>query len=247
MHGYVEYEGKINHSILSSKRLNVEHYILENVDELICVSKLLADKVLEKYPNKKNIEVVYDIVNPVDIRKCKKDHLLIFSTGGDMPRKNNLKVCEAIKNINVKLSADKQLKYIIAGNLCGSEKDFEKYDFVKLLGNISHEESLELMEKADLYIQNSLFETFGLAVVEAISCGCNIIVSSEVGALEVIDGDRRKFVIDNPNNVDEIENKISNFLSGDFDNSRSKVDWEKVSGDSVAHRILDILGVAYEK
>ncbi len=59
------------------------------------------------------------------------------------------------------------------------EEDLENVDF---LGNISHEEILNLLCTSDLFIFPSFTEGFPNAVLEAMSCGLPII-ASRVGAI----------------------------------------------------------------
>ena len=245
MHGYIELEEKINKIGPDPNRIDAERYIINNVDSLICVSDLLANKIREKYPNIKNLNVIYNVVENDNKNKVEKDPLLIFSTGGGMPRKNNLMVCEAIKNINVGLPKDKQLKYIIAGESYGYEEKFKKYDFVDFVGGISHDESLNLMNKSKLYIQNSLFDTFGLAVIEAISCGCDLVVSKNIGSLDVIQGLSDKSIVYDSNNVREIEDRILANLNN-TNKARCRVKWVKLKGNIIAKRFLKILECEYE-
>lgn len=247
MHGYIEVEEKINHISPKPKRVAAEHYIHENVDILICVSELLANEIKKKYPSRENVYVVYNIVESINnTGDIEKDPRLVFSTGGGMPRKNNLAVCEAIKNVNDSLPADGQLKYIIAGKSYGHEKEFEKYDFVKFVDDISYEECSKLMKKSSLYIQNSLFETFGLAVIEAIGCDCDVILSKWIGALEVISGLGNDDVAENPDDVNELSRKI---LAKVKDGKRfsGTVKWSQILGDSIAKRFLRILEGSNEK
>ena len=59
-----------------------------------------------------------------------------------------------------------------------------------------------------MFVQNSSFETFGLAPVEALACGCPILCSKEVGALELIDNMQSEDIIENYEDPDEIAGKI---------------------------------------
>lgn len=242
MHGYIELETKINHCEVKPRRIEAEHYILRNADMVICVSKLLASEVMKKYPELKNVRVVYNVVEPVcDVGDpTKKDPLLIMSTGGGMPRKNNLVVCEAIEKINSKLPVNKRLRYIVTGKPCCYEEKFTKYDFVDFMGEVSHGECLELMKRSKLYIQNSLFETFGLAIIEAIRCGCEVIASRCIGSIEVIDNLPSMCVLNNPNDIEEVMAKINSVVKNK-NASELIVRETMISRKSVANRLLRFL------
>lgn len=241
MHGYIEFEDKINHIIPSTRELATERYIIENVNTLICVSELLANKIRQDYSNRDNIYVIYNIVNITRKHEIEKDPLMILSTGGGMPRKNNLAICEAIKNINNGLTRNKKIRYIVAGKSYDYEEEFKKYDFVDFIGDVSHDEVLRLMSKSKIYIQNSIFETFGLAVVESIECGCDVILSKNIGALEVIKGLKDGDIINDSNRIVELEEKIMAKIS-DEKKFSGAVDWERISTVKVKDSFLKILG-----
>ncbi|MGC9336692.1 MAG: glycosyltransferase family 4 protein [Candidatus Cloacimonadia bacterium] len=76
----------------------------------------------------------------------------------------------------------------------GISKRAEKYlgeipENVQLIDKLPHEELSDFYKKAKVYCQFSLFESFGLAVLEAISFGAIPIISNK-GALPEIFGDR---------------------------------------------------------
>ena len=66
--------------------------------------------------------------------------------------------------------------------------------------------------KSNLYIQNSEFETFGLATMEALICGCNLLISQNVGAKAIINGLEANDLINDVDNIKEISNKIMHNL-----------------------------------
>lgn len=232
MHGYVELEAELNHFEVDPRRIKAERYILKKVDTLICVSELLVTKVKERYPKRKNVHVVYNIVElPLKKSNVHRNKLQVMSTGGGMPQKNNLVVCKAINELNKGLPDNKKINYIITGKAYGLESEFKEYDFVEFLGEVSHQKCLELMQESEVYIQNSSFETFGLALIEAVRCGCDIFVSKNVGAREVLEGMDERSVINNYSLWTEIEGKLSARIVEGCD-TRICVDWKKVSEDN---------------
>lgn len=206
MHGYVKYEQQINNNYNQNK-IKIENYILNNVDKVFCVSKKFMN-----YMNKLNYNTTFDFVyNGIEFKensnlKNKKNEYQIISTGGGVPRKNNLIICEAIKKINE--TSKKKLKYIVIGNACGKQDQFLKYDFVEYYEYLPHDECLKKMSESSLYIQNSLFETFGLAIAEALNCGCKLLISKNVGIIDVLNNINSNEIINNPNDIEEISKKI---------------------------------------
>jgi glycosyltransferase involved in cell wall biosynthesis len=61
-------------------------------------------------------------------------------------------------------------------------------DRVRLVGAVSMEEKLRLMQGASVYLQPTRYESFGLAIAEAMACGLPV-VSHAVGAVPEVVGD----------------------------------------------------------
>ena len=61
-------------------------------------------------------------------------------------------------------------------------------DAIEFTGVISRADKIRLMQRCKLYLSPSRYEGFGLAILEAMSCGAPMI-SSRVGALPEVVGD----------------------------------------------------------
>lgn len=59
---------------------------------------------------------------------------------------------------------------------------------VEYLGEVSKKKKIELMQSCAIYVQPSIYEGFGLAIAEAMSCGAPVI-STAVGAVPEVVGD----------------------------------------------------------
>lgn len=80
---------------------------------------------------------------------------------------------------------------------------------VRRLGYIKGEELVGLYNSASVYCQPSLYEGFGLPVLEAMACGCPV-VCAKTPALEEIAGDAALFA--NPYSSRDIASKLSDIL-----------------------------------
>lgn len=56
----------------------------------------------------------------------------------------------------------------------------------KYLSEVSHHEMAQLYRNADLLVQPSKYEPFGLTVGEALACGVPVVASDKVGAAESV-------------------------------------------------------------
>lgn len=206
MHGFLGKEKE--YRIIDNMNIDAEKKILNNVDKIICVSIKYKNLITNYYP-KKNIQYAFNgldsicMLNMHTIINKNNDKFIIFSTGGDNNQKNNIKVCEAIAS---RSDLSKSVLYIIAGNL-DNKDSFAKYDFVKCTGNIEYVECIKIMKEANLYIQNSYLESFGLSIIEALLHGCDLLISNNSGAIDVLSINDESKIFDN-DNIDEIANKI---------------------------------------
>ncbi len=98
---------------------------------------------------------------------------------------------------------------LIAGN--GDYKHFKriikKYgldDNVRCLGVVKDIE--DIYYASDFLVYPSLFDTFGLVVLEAMACGTPVFCSAYAGASEILKD--KDFIIENPQSVQEIAKKI---------------------------------------
>ena len=95
------------------------------------------------------------------------------------------------------------------------------------------------MKRTNIYIQNSIFETFGLAILEAAYCGCKLLVSNCAGALDCIDNMEDYNIIFDNNDVKEIKKKILILLEDDGKEQTPNI--ERMSWENTTKRLFDIL------
>lgn len=79
---------------------------------------------------------------------------------------------------------------------------------------------------ADALILLSAFDTFGMVVLEAMAAGLPVVVSSNVGAKDIVEDGINGFVIQNARDADETANRIMGILDGLK---------RKIMGDAAAH------------
>ena len=239
MHGYTEEEYKANNVKEEEQTLKeTEKTMLEMVDRIICVSEKFSEFLKEKRPDlEEKICFVNNGIDSIETEQKEKDKkkFTVISVGGGIKRKNNLTVCEAINKIK-----NLKIEFIVIGNKGTDGHEIEQYKFVKYYEKLSHDEVLKKMREADLYIQNSSFETFGLSIFEAISQGCKILISQNVGALSIIENIDKDEIIYNVQNVDEIKIKIEkailtrNLKKNYIDN------WNLCSWEKSAEKLLNL-------
>jgi glycosyltransferase involved in cell wall biosynthesis len=112
----------------------------------------------------------------------------LLSVGTLQPRKNYVRLIQAF--VRSSASVDKQL--LIAGGRGWLYQDIlaeaDKHESVHLLGFVEDRDLPALYRQATLFVFPSLYEGFGLPVLEAMSCGVPV-VCSQTSSLPEVAGD----------------------------------------------------------
>lgn len=130
------------------------------------------------------------------------------------PKKNFRKLIEAYILLKEKHSITEKL--VITGKKGWFFKELidipTKYrDNIIFKGYVSNAKLVEMYQKAKIFVYPSMYEGFGLPVIEAMACGCPVITSN-VSSLPEVAGSAAYYV--NPYRVEDIERGL-NFLLND--------------------------------
>jgi UDP-glucose:(heptosyl)LPS alpha-1,3-glucosyltransferase len=85
-------------------------------------------------------------------------------------------------------------------------------DEVVFTGMLSKEKLIRLYLAGDMYIMLSKFDTFGMVVLEAMAAGLPVIISSNVGAKDLVQEGENGFIISDTSDADYIAAKIALLL-----------------------------------
>lgn len=180
-------------------------------------SKREITEILRIKPEK--IEVIYNAVSTEIVcnnANSKREKFILTVSSLD-PRKNLSKLIEAFKNIKLK-----EYKLIIAGAKSSVFKSIdapENFERIEFLGHVGDKKLSELYSKASLFVYPSLYEGFGIPPLEAMNCGCPVVVSDIPSHREVC-GEAALYV--NPHDTEDIKRGIERVLT---DHSL----WQKLS------------------
>lgn len=216
------------HNIVANQKRRM-HFVKNYCDKIICVSETTkkdAGKILH-IPEKK-MEVIYEAPDEffsqrgkLEIDRVREkfaiegDYLLCVGTRE--PRKNLDRVIMAFAQITEEFPG---LSLVIAGKYGWGDNEMSnvkclpvgkagQMSNVKLLGFVEREDLARLYSGARAFVYPSLYEGFGLPILEAMSCGCPVITSN-VGAMAEIAGLTASLV--NPVSVEEITIALSRIL-----------------------------------
>lgn len=129
----------------------------------------------------------------------------ILTVGSQEPRKNLPRIINAYNNIKHEINTS----LIIAGNFRWG-KEPTKMDGIQNIGFVEKEDLPALYAGASTFLYPSLYEGFGLPVLEAQSTGCPVITSNR-GSLKEIVGDSAMIV--DPDSIESIQAGIEKVLS----------------------------------
>lgn len=228
----------------------METLLLPCVDKILCVSSpfcCLAKKHFPQYADKMEVltngvawEKIEKEITNEDVERDGNEVILI---GGGREIKRNLIVCKAIEQINMERGMSLHVSVYGTYNEEDDSPRIKEISCVTYHGLIPHAELLRKYKTSRLFIQNSRIESFGLATIEAIIGGCDILLSKNVGAIDIIPGIQPTDVINDFTNIKEIQEKITYIL--DHPNNHRiihSIDREKSSLKKAAERLMEFAG-----
>lgn len=247
MHGCVEHENSINR-INDEITVRLERTNLALVDKILCVSENFSKWMIKNYPQHAdkvtflNNGVNWELQNEVLFNEdnLEREPYRVMTIGGGIPRKNVISICKAVALANKELG--NKIRLTVLGRDEKDTEEIKKFEFVDYFGKLPHQETIKLYKRANLFIQNSVFETFGLAPLEALMCGCSILVSKNVGSLSVMNNLTEYDVIEDCFDIVEIKKKIL-YLLENSNNKRiiESIDRNRTSYASAAKNLIDII------
>jgi len=229
--------------------------VLNLADAIITVSHSEKEALIKYFPSLRN--KIYPIYLGVkeEFLNCPLAHekeKFILYVGSLNKRKNLMGLIKAFKILINKIPH----KLVIVGIKGDS---FKKIEITKILKDIPSERLIfmgqiennkrlmELYRRCYLFVFPSLYEGFGLPPLEAMACGCPVVVSN-VSALPEICGDAAYYV--NPYNINSIAEGIKRVLDNkDLReelikkglNRAKAFSWEKTAQEylEIFHKVLE--------
>ena len=250
MHGCVEHENAIN-GVPDLKMNKIERESLKLTDAIIAVSAQFAAWLWEHYPEYMDkIDFVTNGVSWDELAELNADEKRepdqIMSIGGGMPRKMIRYICEAIDRLN--RTEQMNLRLTVIGDVGYDTKEINAYPFVENKGLVSFDETVKLLHQSGLFIQNSCFETFGLAPLEALACGCDLLLSDKIGARFILKGLEDGDLIHDYSDRDEIADKIMRLMQqGNHERLQQSIDKESTSWEARTMQLVELLQKIKEK
>lgn len=198
-------------------------YACHAANKIIAISKQTKDDIVEFYKIERDkIEVVYQGCNPIFYNKITKEQIVeirkiyqlpsefMLTVGTIEKRKNLLTIVKAIREGNIDIPlvvVGKPTKYLDKVKEYIAQYNINK---VHILNYINLEDLPGLYQLATLFIYPSVFEGFGIPVLEALNSGVPVI-STNYGCFIEAGGKAAQYV--NPEDSEEMADKIKEILT----------------------------------
>ncbi|MDD3084045.1 MAG: glycosyltransferase family 1 protein [Candidatus ainarchaeum sp.] len=194
---------------------NEKRLLLDNVSRVIAVSKNTKSDLIEYYGFDKNkVDVIYHGAN-LDRKMAKKpmfkfpENFILFVGARDNYKNFNFFV-SAIKDI---IKSTKNLSLVCIGNSFSQDE----LSFLRDVGvlkktfcfNVNDNELAYLYSKAKFFVYPSLYEGFGLPILEAFNCGCPVALSKTSCFPEIAQKNALYF---DPYNKESIKNCVEDLI-----------------------------------
>lgn len=163
-------------------------------DKLVCISEFAKNDLIRYMHVEKPVEVLYNGVEFMqDVQDSKPASVpdgcrFLFTIGQMLPKKNFHVLLDAMKlmpEYTLFMAGSRNTDY--AAKIEQRIKD-EHIDNVHVLGEISHSEKVWMYRHCEAFVFPSLFEGFGLPVIEALNFGRPVVSSDKTSLKEIGEG-----------------------------------------------------------
>uniref|UniRef100_K7G3V0 Phosphatidylinositol N-acetylglucosaminyltransferase subunit A n=1 Tax=Pelodiscus sinensis TaxID=13735 RepID=K7G3V0_PELSI len=174
-------------SVLTNKLLTVS---LCDTNHIICVSYTSKENtVLRAALNPEIVSVIPNAVDPTDFTPdpSRRDDntitvvvvsRLVYRKGIDLLSGIIPELCQKYSNIHFLVGGEGQKRIVLEE----VRERFQLHDRVRLLGALEHQDVRNVLVQGHIFLNTSLTEAFCMAIVEAASCGLQV-VSTRVGGI----------------------------------------------------------------
>ena len=234
-------------------------YSIKNASRVLTISEASKKDIIKFYGVKEDtIIVTYPGFTPFKefqntnfFPKWKTGEEYCIFVGTLQPRKNLIRLLEAFQKLN-----EKNLKLVVVGKkgwlyteIFNKVKELKLDDRIVFLDYVDRSHLYQLFQNAKCFILPSLYEGFGIPVVEAMAAKVPVVVSN-VSSLPEIVGDAGILV--DPYSVDDIARGIKEAINLDETTRNSIIEkglerTKQFSWEKAAYKTLAVLEEVYHE
>ncbi len=231
-------------------------YSVSRAKKIITISESSKNDIIKEYSvSEDKVQVIPLGIKDIKESNMTKDELskkysinnpYILFVGTLQPRKNLVRLIEAFKIIS---DSNNKIDLVIVGRrgwlydeILDAPKTFNVEANVKFLETVDDSDLPALYKNADVFVLPSLYEGFGLPVLEAMKYGCPV-VASNISSLPEAGGKAALYF--DPYNVDDIAKTIKKVIDDPKQQTKMKKDGldqvSKFSWEKAARMTLETL------
>lgn len=228
--------------------------LLKKAHKIVAISENTKNDILKFYNIDENkIKVIYNgydenhfntnNINEEVLEKYNIDYEYMIMVGASYPHKNleiAIKAMENLKGDTKLVVVGKDSNYIL--KLKELSKELKVEDKIKFIGYVADEDLPSLYNKSKAFIYTTLYEGFGLPILEAMACG-TVVVTASNSSLPEVYGDAA--IIFENNNADSLKEKMEEAINNKELRSemieKSKENIKRFSWEKTAKEVLEIL------
>lgn len=197
--------------------INWTAYSVKKATKIVTISNASKDDIIKVYKVKSDkVQVIYPGIKAgslMDKKENTEGEYILF-VGTLQPRKNIVRLIEAFSRL---VKKHPKIKLIIVGkkgwlweDILNAPKKFSVEEKVKFLEFVSDEQLASLYQHALCFVLPSLYEGFGLPVLEAMKYGCPVITSN-ISSLPEAGGDAALYI--DPQSTEDIAQKLEKIIT----------------------------------
>ncbi len=234
---------------------NWTKYSVLNSKKVITISESSKNDIIKFYkvPQEK-VEVVYLGLKEIKMEESKKElqefgikGKFILFVGTLQPRKNIVRLIKAYALLSDKLKEEYQLVIVgkkgwLYDEILEAPRKFGVEDRTLFLDYVTDNDLPSFYKKAEVFVLPSLYEGFGLPILEAMRYGCPVLTSN-VSSLPEAGGDAALYF--NPEDIEDISQKLEKVLNDSDLRSKMKekglIHYKNFTWDKAAKKVLKIV------
>ncbi len=229
----------LNHLITDGVSMLMERYSANKADEIICVSKQNAQDAHVQYSiHSGKLHVVHNGVDPSRFRRSSLTSNEILYVGRLHERKGLYEFLGCFSDV-LKEAPSTRFKIVGTGEeerrLKRRVKELNIDDNVEFTGYVDEKELPTQYSHASIFVLPSLYEGFGIVLLEAMASGLPIVALPSKGPSEVIENGRNGFLVDLDKMADVIVSMLQDrellkrMGNTNFDVARERFTWTSVA------------------
>jgi glycosyltransferase involved in cell wall biosynthesis len=212
-------------------------------NKILTVSEKVKHDILNRYPRTpaEKIEVVHHGIHPRFYQVTEPERIKHTRLRYDLPERfilyvGNIEPKKNLETLILGFNAFRQLHkedygLVIAGRQAWKFDEVNRLiscsafrEEIRLLGYVHENDLPVLYSQASVFVFPSIYEGFGLPVLEAMACGCPVIIA-EAGSLPEISGGFAEMIA--PKDVMQLRDTLARVLCGHYPVSRSRaaIEW----------------------